>query len=100
MTNVEELQRALDFPWEKWTVFLHPEQRQLVERDYIWKQKTSSMRSGSLLLQEHIAHLPKRPIGRPPHEVRRFHANFSYRAQSWTIARRVVAKVEWHSGEL
>ena len=34
MTNVEELQRALDFPWEKWTVFLHPEQRQLVERDY------------------------------------------------------------------
>ena len=34
MTNIEELQRALDFPWEKWTIFLHPEQRQLVERDY------------------------------------------------------------------
>ena len=34
MANVEELQRALDFPWEKWTVFLHPEQRQIVERDY------------------------------------------------------------------
>ena len=34
MTNVEELQRALDCPWEKWTVFLHPEQRQWVERDY------------------------------------------------------------------
>ena len=34
VTNVEELQRALDFPWEKWTVFLHPEQRQWVERDY------------------------------------------------------------------
>lgn len=34
MTNVEELQQALDFPWEKWTVFLHPEQRQWVERDY------------------------------------------------------------------
>ena len=31
MANVEELERALDFPWEKWTVFLHPEQRQLVE---------------------------------------------------------------------
>ncbi len=28
MANIEELQRALDFPWEKWTVFLHPEQRQ------------------------------------------------------------------------
>ncbi len=34
MSNVEELQRALDYPWEKWTVFLHPEQRQWVERDY------------------------------------------------------------------
>lgn len=32
MSTVEELQRALEFPWEKWTVFLHPEQRQLVER--------------------------------------------------------------------
>ncbi len=34
MTNVEELQSALDYPWEKWTVFLHPEQRQLVQREY------------------------------------------------------------------
>ncbi|MCA9099084.1 MAG: UvrD-helicase domain-containing protein, partial [Planctomycetaceae bacterium] len=34
MSNVEELQQALDFPWEKWTIFLHPEQRQLVEREY------------------------------------------------------------------
>ena len=32
MTNVEELQRALEFPWDKWSVFLHPEQRQMVER--------------------------------------------------------------------
>lgn len=32
--NIEELERALEFPWEKWTVFLHPAQRQLVEREY------------------------------------------------------------------
>jgi superfamily I DNA/RNA helicase/mRNA-degrading endonuclease RelE of RelBE toxin-antitoxin system len=32
MTNVEELERALDFPWDKWSVFLHPEQRQFVEQ--------------------------------------------------------------------
>src|SRR5690606_31635934 len=25
---------ALEFPWEKWTVFLHPAQRALVERDW------------------------------------------------------------------
>ena len=30
----EELQRALDYPWEKWTVFLHPTQHSLVERRY------------------------------------------------------------------
>ena len=34
MANVEELERALDYPWDKWTVFLHPAQRILVERDY------------------------------------------------------------------
>jgi mRNA-degrading endonuclease RelE of RelBE toxin-antitoxin system len=34
MTDVEELERALEFPWEKWTVYLHPAQRQLVERDF------------------------------------------------------------------
>ncbi len=32
MANIQELQRALEFPWEKWTVFLHPEQRQWIER--------------------------------------------------------------------
>ena len=31
--NVEELERALDAPWEQWTVFLHPAQRRLVEHD-------------------------------------------------------------------
>jgi superfamily I DNA and RNA helicase len=34
MTNAEELERALAYPWAKWTVFLHPAQRALVERSY------------------------------------------------------------------
>jgi len=34
LTNVEALERALDYPWEKWTVFLHPAQQHLVERTY------------------------------------------------------------------
>jgi superfamily I DNA/RNA helicase len=33
VTSVEELERALDAPWDKWAVFLHPEQRQLVTRN-------------------------------------------------------------------
>ena len=55
---------------------------------------------GNAVLQRRIAHLLKRPLGRPPHEVRRFYASFRYQAQSWAKPRRVVAKVEWHQGEL
>ena len=52
------------------------------------------------VLQESIAHLLRRPVGRPPNHVRRFHASFSYQAGWWAKKRRVVAKVEWHPGEL
>jgi hypothetical protein len=45
-------------------------------------------------------YLLKRPVGRPPHEVRRYYASFRYQAQSWSKPRHVVAKVEWHQGEL
>ncbi|MCL6712586.1 UvrD-helicase domain-containing protein [Pseudomonas sp. R2.Fl] len=34
MSDMDELARALEYPWDKWTVFLHPAQRQLVERYY------------------------------------------------------------------
>lgn len=34
ITDSEELEQALAYPWEKWGVFLHPSQRQLVERDF------------------------------------------------------------------
>ena len=30
----EELEQALDYPWDKWSVFLHPSQREFVERDF------------------------------------------------------------------
>ncbi|WP_373069951.1 UvrD-helicase domain-containing protein [Gemmatimonas sp.] len=34
VNTVEELQRALDFPWDKWTVFLHPEQRVFAKKEF------------------------------------------------------------------
>lgn len=34
MENVEELKLALDFPWDQWTVFLHPSQRQVVDQSF------------------------------------------------------------------
>jgi Transposase DDE domain group 1 len=52
------------------------------------------------VLQNRIGYLLKRPVGRPPNEVRRYYANFTYQAASWTKSRRVIAKVEWHPGEL
>ena len=33
--NVEELEAALNFPWEKWAVFLHPAQRAIVEQSFL-----------------------------------------------------------------
>lgn len=34
MTDSAELQRALDFPWEKWAIFLHPDQEAIVQRQF------------------------------------------------------------------
>jgi hypothetical protein len=51
------------------------------------------------VLQVRIGHLLTRPVGRPPHEVRRFYASFNYQAGSSTRPHRVVAKVEWHPAE-
>src|SRR5271165_4185001 len=61
MANIEELARALDFPWEKWTVFLHPEQRQLVERDYAGPARVSgSAGTGKTIVALHrAAHLAR-----------------------------------------
>src|SRR5271166_5586947 len=61
MTNLEELQRALDYPWEKWTVFLHPDQREWVERDYTGPARVSgSAGTGKTIVALHrAAHLAR-----------------------------------------
>jgi Transposase DDE domain group 1 len=52
------------------------------------------------VLERHIAHLLKRPVSRPSKKPKVFYHAFRYQAKSWDRARRVVAKVEWHAGEL
>ena len=52
------------------------------------------------VLHEHIKHLLKRPVGRPPKKPSIWYHDFQYQAKSWEHLRRVVAKVEWHRGEL
>jgi hypothetical protein len=40
-------------------------------------------------------------VGRPSQtKVKRFFEDFQYKAQSWVKGRRVIAKIEWHPGEL
>jgi hypothetical protein len=53
------------------------------------------------VLREKIAHWLTRPVGRPSQtKVKRFYEDFEYRAASWDKPRRVIAKIEWHPGEL
>ena len=51
-------------------------------------------------LYQKIDHLMTRPVGRPSRKPKVFFHDFSYRAASWKSSRRVIAKVEWHQGEL
>jgi len=48
------------------------------------------------VLEREIEHLLTRPVGRPSHKPKVFYDQ----AKSWHQPRRVVAKVEWHAGEL
>ena len=54
--NVEELERALEYPWEKWTVFLHPAQRRIVESRYSGSARVSgSAGTGKTIVALHRA---------------------------------------------
>ena len=61
MTNVAELERALDFPWDKWSIFLHPEQQEWVEREYNGPARVSgSAGTGKTIVALHrAAHLAR-----------------------------------------
>lgn len=87
MANVEELQRALDCPWEKWAVFLHPEQRQLVERDYSGPARVSgSAGTGKTVVALHRAAV----LVRAHPEARVLLTTFSD-----TLANALQAKLKW-----
>ncbi|WP_277374696.1 3'-5' exonuclease [Pseudomonas sp. AA-38] len=87
MADVEELQRALDCPWEKWTVFLHPEQRQLVERDYSGPARVSgSAGTGKTVVALHRAAV----LVRANPESRVLLTTFSN-----TLANALHAKLKW-----
>ena len=56
MSNVEDLQQALEFPWDKWTIFLHPEQRQIVDHNFTGPARVSgSAGTGKTIVALHRA---------------------------------------------
>ncbi len=55
---------------------------------------------GNQILYDKVKHLLTRPVGRPPKKPIVLYHSFRYQAASWEIHRRVVAKIEWHAGEL
>lgn len=65
--NVTELEAALDAPWEKWAVFLHPAQREIVEREFVGPARVvGSAGTGKTVVALHRAahHLRRSPDGR------------------------------------
>ena len=90
-------ERGLDLYFRGDAGFAKPEVYELLEAEDIGY---AIRLPANCILQERIGHLLTRPVGRPPRKPQVFFASFSYQAQSWTKSRRVVAKVEWHQGEL
>src|SRR5262245_55304522 len=66
-----------------------------------WRSRPEAAEGkANAVLERRIAHLLKRPVGRPSRKPKIFYHNVRYRAGSWECARRVVVKVAWHAGEL
>ena len=91
--------RHLDIPkfFRGDAAFARPALYRLLENeDYLYAIRIPA----NDVLEREIAHLLKRPVGRPPKKPIVLYAGFMYRAASWKQHRRVVAKVEWHREEL
>ncbi len=79
------------------SAFALPKLLRLLEREgfrYAIRLKANAV------LERAIAPLLTRPAGRPSLRPQVFYQGFRYRAGSWEQSRRVVAKVQWHAGEL
>jgi mRNA-degrading endonuclease RelE of RelBE toxin-antitoxin system len=56
MNDLEELEQALNYPWEKWSIFLHPSQQQFIARDFNGAARVSgSAGTGKTIVALHRA---------------------------------------------
>jgi hypothetical protein len=91
--------RSYDFPhsFRADAAFANPDVYEYLEAegyDYAIRLPSNDV------LQRTIEPLLTRPVGRPSNAPVVWYADFQYQADSWSRPRRVVAKVEWHKGEL
>jgi hypothetical protein len=77
--------------------FAIPELYALLEKEGF---KYAIRLKANAVLQDKIVHLLTRLVGRPSQRAKVFYHSFEYQAPSRDLPRRVVAKVEWHNGEL
>ena len=96
---VIERYRHLDIPkfFRGDAAFANPALYRVLEEEgyrYVIRLKANAV------LEREIEHLLTRPVGRPSRKPKVFYHSFQYQAKSWQRSRRVVAKVEWHQGEL
>ena len=96
---VIERYRHLDIPklFRGDAAFANPALYRVLEEEgyrYVIRLKANAV------LEREIEHLLTRSVGRPSRKPKVFYHSFQYQAKSWRRARRVVAKVEWHAGEL
>ena len=90
-------ERGIDLYFRADAAFAKPEIYEQLEQEGI---RYAIRLPANQVLQRRISHLLTRPVGRPPKKPIVSFASFHYQAKGWTQARRVVAKVEWHQGEL
>jgi hypothetical protein len=96
---VIERYRHLDIPkfFRGDAAFANPDLYRVLEEEgyrYVIRLKANAV------LEREIEHLLTRPVGRPSRKPKVSYHSFKYQAKSWQRSRRVVAKVEWHQGEL
>ncbi len=82
---------------EDWDELLLPEveRQQSMDKEVVFR----ALPANENLLRD-IEELLTRPVGRPSHKPVVWYKGFLYQAASWKTARRVVAKVVFHTGEL
>jgi mRNA-degrading endonuclease YafQ of YafQ-DinJ toxin-antitoxin module len=82
----EELAHALDYPWDKWGVFLHPSQREIVEKDFSGPARvTGSAGTGKSIV---VMHRAARALRGDPH------ANVLLTTFSRPLANSLAAKMK------